>query len=178
MIKKPTSLTPAVKHTTPTLGSRIFETCSNLALFARHPGESVSTFFTSSVCPVVWDELRVEGVGTWDHICLAQHLTVDTLLGPHKEKPCQAGDPRKWNQESKAKQHVFTKNLQKKVAHFIRFVSVKLCKAQSLVGRWVPATTNLPVMALFNGEWLPRNPSACLPVRAYVRSILRCRCPC
>ena len=101
--------------------------------------------FSPRKFPMVWDELRVEGVGTWDHICLAQHLTVDTLLGPHKEKPCRAGAPESKEAKptspkiSKRRQHISSDLLPWKYAR------PSLC-----VGRWVSGTTNRPVMALFN----------------------------
>lgn len=152
MIGKPTSLTPVVQRTrSPTLGSRIFEMCPNLTLFARHRGESVSPFFTSQIAHGLrWATCR----RSW---YLRPYLSGSTSHCRHAAWASQGETMPGWCtriQGSETKSQSETTWLHqtspRQAAHFIRFSSLKVCKAQSLMGRWVPATTNRPLMALFN----------------------------
>lgn len=173
-LEKPTSLTPVVQRTNTNTRIKMdqgFLRCVRSLLYLLAMRVNQFHHFSPRKLPMVWDELRVEGVGTWDHICLAQHLTVDTLLGPHKEKPCRAGEPesKEAKPRVKAKQHDFTKNLQDKAAHFIRFASLKLCKAQSFCG-WMGLSNNQPPC---HGPFQPTGSDFLVtlrPVYQYVRT--------
>lgn len=155
--------------------------CPKFTLFARHAGESVSPFFTSQIAHGLrWATCR----RSW---YLRPYLSGSTSHCRHAAWASQGETmPGWWTriQGSETKSQSETTWLHQKsprqggTFHQICFLEIM----QGPVFLWVDGSQQQPTALSWPfstyGEWLPRDPSACLPVRAYVRSALRCRCPC